>query len=123
MKIGIPVEENNMDTRLDDRFGRAGYFAIVSLENGKIKDIEYVENIFKDESSGAGQKTAMLLSDKDVKKVIVPELGPKAKLALKELEIEAFKKGDMDNLEEALENLLENNLKIYPLVESGLRRA
>lgn len=123
MKVGVAIEENTINSRLDDRFGRANYFAILTLENNEIKDTIFIENKFKDEASGAGQKLAMFLKENKVDQVIVPELGPKARVALKELEIKAFKKNIIANLEEAIENLKQNKLEIYPLEEFVLRKA
>lgn len=123
MKIGVVVEENNINSNLDDRFGRACYFAIIDFDNETIKNVEFVENKFKDEVSGAGQKLALFLKEKGVEEVIVPELGPKAKVALKQLEIKTFKKSNLGTLNKVMENLKERNFEEYSLDDFVLRKA
>ncbi|MGL4998807.1 MAG: NifB/NifX family molybdenum-iron cluster-binding protein [Cetobacterium sp.] len=122
MKVGVTVEEDCISTKLDDRFGRANYFAVLELENNEIINIEFIKNTFKDEVSGAGQKLALFLKENNIEKVIVPELGPKAKIALKKLEIKAFKKNNSNYLEEAIKNIKENQLEDYALEDLCLRK-
>lgn len=122
MKIAIALEKNEFDSKLDERFGRAPYFAVFDLNDMNIENINFLENEFKDENSGAGQKVVLFLKEKGIDSVIVPELGPKAKIALKELEIKAFKKGNSNNLKDIILELKKNTLEEYPLIESILRR-
>lgn len=124
MIIGIPASENNITCEIDDRFGRCEYMALIEIECRAMKNIQFIENTFKDEVSGAGQKLCKFLFDNKVNFVIVPELGPKAKVALKEVGILAYKKDDISSIEEAIERFLKNSLESYPLEEAGgLRRA
>lgn len=116
MKLAIPVTDNKIDTTIDDRFGRAEYFLILDLSSDKI---DFYENKFKDDSSGAGQKVVNFLNEKEVKYLITPELGPKAKFALKEFNIVVYKKGELANIKEAIE-AFKNRTLIQDFLEENM---
>lgn len=119
--LAIPVIEKNINSLIDDRFGRAEYFLVLDLSTDKIN---FYENVFKDNNSGAGQKVVNFLNEKGVKYIISPELGPKAKIALKEFDIIVYKKGDIINIKEAIEAFKQKMLVQDLLVENtGLRKA
>lgn len=124
MKIAIASENNNINSKVDDRFGRSEYFAIIDIKNNSIENIKFIENKCKDDVSGAGQKIVKCLFENSVDVVIVPEIGPKAKIALREFQLKALKKGNCIYLSEAIQAFKDDTLEIYSLEEpNGLRRA
>jgi predicted Fe-Mo cluster-binding NifX family protein len=123
MKIALCTLGNNLDAKLDDRFGRAEKFIIVDTENDSFK---VIDNIAKNEAGGAGGLAVRNLASERVECVIVPQLGPKAETALKAFEIKAFQQGDAKIVSEALEKFKNNELTklLTATVEehAGLRR-
>lgn len=124
MKIAICAKEEGLKSEIDERFGRAEYFIIVdTLTN----EITAIENNAKNDSGGAGGRAVRLLAEKDVEAVIVPELGPKATTALKAFDMQAYKKGEIKTVEDAITAFNKNELEKLEIAtveeHSGLRRA
>jgi len=92
MKVAFCLAENRADSPLDERFGRAGWFALTDGEEGRV--LEIIENTAKNEPSGAGSLAIQLLLDRGAGAIVAPEFGPKAYDALKTLKLELFKQGD-----------------------------
>lgn len=124
MKVAVSVKENNINTEIDDRFGRAEYFLIKDMQTG---NVEFVENGAKDDAGGAGGRAVRILSLNEANAVIVPELGPKAVSAMQAFEIKAYAKGDCIKAMDALEKYSNNELVEIDTAtveeHSGLRRA
>lgn len=76
MRTAISVTTNQLETALlDTHFARCSYFAIIE-SNGKI---DFLPNAFTELESGAGKKTAALMSKLKVDKVIGYQFGIKIK--------------------------------------------
>lgn len=88
MRIAFTVLNSN-GSELDERFGRAEYFAIYDTDT---KDTEIIDNDAKNESGGAGGKAVKILFQNKVQAVVSGEFGPKAVIALKDFEIKAYRK-------------------------------
>ncbi len=122
MRIAFCLKENRIDSPLDERFGRAGWFGIIDGKTGE--KMEIIENTAKNESSGAGGKAIQLLVNKDVEIIIAPEFGPKAFEALKALNITIFRQGELNTIPSALEAWKMGNLKRPEKAgHSGLHKA
>lgn len=85
MMIAIPVSENNMDTEINDRFGRSPFFCFYDTITGKT---EFRENNHKDSAGGVGPQVAEFLGNHSIKKALAVEFGPKAKDVLNRPKIE-----------------------------------
>jgi len=94
MKIAITSNNNNLDSKLDSRFGRCSYFAIYDTES---KDAEFYLNPAKESPEGAGPASAQFVASKGVKKVISGEFGLKVKSIFESLGIEAINLKESDN--------------------------
>ena len=109
MKIAVSTNGKNLESTIDERFGRCRYFLIVDTD-----DMHYdvVENMYADLSTGAGIQAAGFIGSKGVEAVITGNCGPNAqrvfdatdiKLILgqrgviKEV-IESFKRGEISPL-------------------------
>ncbi len=89
MKAFIAVEKNEgIDSRLDNRFARAGYFVIYDMELDKILSIE--ENRFKSGAHGVGIETGNYVIKSGCKLAIGPRLGPKAENILRAGNVEFY---------------------------------
>lgn len=75
MKICITSQAENLDSALDERFGRCSYFIIYDTETD---GFESVANPYINESGGAGIKAAELIANKNVSVVLTGNIGPKA---------------------------------------------
>ena len=75
MKIAISAAGQNLESSIDERFGRCRYFIIVETD-----DLSYdvLENTNADLSTSAGIQSASLVASKGVEAVITGNCGPKA---------------------------------------------
>ncbi|MCK4761792.1 MAG: NifB/NifX family molybdenum-iron cluster-binding protein [Candidatus Aminicenantes bacterium] len=77
MKVLFAVKNDaGLDSELDERFGRAGYFLIYDTEAGKILSIE--ENKARNEGHGVGLKTSAYVVEKGCAAAVGAQAGPKA---------------------------------------------
>ncbi len=76
---------NSLKSKLDLRFGRAGWFCVFNTEN---QDTAFFENENKDINGGAGTKTVEKIAELGAEKVISGDFGPKAKALLEKLKIQ-----------------------------------
>ncbi len=85
MKTAITSIGNEMDSKFDLRFGRAGWFCIYNRKTGTT---DFIENEYKDARGGAGTKAAETIAELGVTKVVSGDFGPKAKDLLQQLNIQ-----------------------------------
>lgn len=88
MKIAVPTKDNtNLQVEVEDRFGRAPYFAIIDSES---KEVEFVNNSAQKAASGAGVQAAQLIADEGVEVLLAGNIGPKAFAGLEKAGIEMY---------------------------------
>lgn len=122
MKIAIGLEENNYNSQVDRRFGRASFFILIdSITN----NYEIIENEAKDESTGAGLKVVKNLVNLGVEEIIAGEIGPKAAVLIEEFNIPVYKLGELKKVNEVMENYREKRLEKFDFSSKpqGLRMA
>ena len=85
MKVIITSKGDNLQSKFDLRFGRAGWFCIYDSEN---ETARFIENENKDDSGGAGTKAAEKVAELNISKVISGDFGPKARTLLEQLKIQ-----------------------------------
>jgi predicted Fe-Mo cluster-binding NifX family protein len=85
MKIAITSTGNNLESKLDQRFGRCSFFVIYDTETG---GMEYIPNPNKEAQEGAGPASVQVVASRDVKKIISGEFGIKIKSLLDSLKIQ-----------------------------------
>lgn len=107
MIIAVTTITNQENTQLDERFGRAEYFYIFDTND---KKGFFVENIAKFENEGAGGKAAKSVFDNKATVLITGELGNKAKTALNSFEIKSYKFGELQTINQVIENFENNKL-------------
>ncbi|MCF7862283.1 hypothetical protein K9M79_08665 [Candidatus Woesearchaeota archaeon] len=106
MRIAISAESKDMDSLIDQRFGRCNYFLIIEDK----RMIDAVENEGASQGHGAGTRAAQQLGELDVKKVITGDVGPKAADVLNHLNIDVYHASG--SARKALEEFENGNLKI-----------
>ncbi len=85
MKTVITSSGNNVNEKIDTRFGRCKYFCVYDNEN---QTTDFIEYPFIDQQSGVGQKAVEFLAEKGINRVVANEFGPKAKDMLESLKIQ-----------------------------------
>ena len=109
MRIGIPVDNNNINTSISVSFGRAPWFAILDTS---FEEYTFIKNVGSESSGGAGIKAAQMLIDSKVEVLLTPRCGENAAEVLKKdnikiykvenllikESIEAYKRGDLPEL-------------------------
>lgn len=85
MNTVITSSGNAIESRFDRRFGRAVWFCLFNENSG---DITFYENKNFPATNGAGTKTAEMMAEMNVEKVISGDFGPKAKDLLEKLNIQ-----------------------------------
>ncbi len=112
MKLGISSMGKDINSILDERFGRCNYFIIYDTEDSSVK---VIENKGKISGGGAGIAAAQQIIDEGVDVVITGNLGPNAfnlftNSQIKvyrcdsikiELAIQLFKEGKLEELKKA----------------------
>lgn len=87
MKVAVTAQGPDLQSALDERFGRCRY-VIVADDSGQI--IKSVANPGLDDPSGAGVGMAQFLADQGVSAVITGRVGPKAERALNAAHISVY---------------------------------
>jgi predicted Fe-Mo cluster-binding NifX family protein len=85
MIVAITSRGNNLESKLDQRFGRCAYFVIYNTHTGST---EFLPNPNKDSLEGAGPASVQLVASKNVNKIISGEFGIKIKSLLDSLKIQ-----------------------------------
>ena len=75
MKIAISSSADHLESQLDPRFGRCGYFLVVDTDNMGFEDFP---NHNASMGGGAGIQSAQFIASKGVQAVITDRCGPNA---------------------------------------------
>jgi len=105
MKVAITSTGNNLESKLDQRFGRCSYFVIYDLET---KGIEFIPNPNKDAQEGAGPASVQIVASRNVQKIISGEFGIKIKSLLDSLKIQMIVIKEPEKKIEEIINMLNN---------------
>ena len=91
-KICVSATGENLEDKVDPRFGRCEYFVIVGIDQGEISDVTAFKNIGASQNQGAGIRAAEQVGKLGVDLLITGDLGPKAAEVIDKLKIEVYKK-------------------------------
>lgn len=111
MKIALPVEDNSMEAKVCQSFGRTPYYLFYDTEAGTG---EFKENSAPTTLGGAGIRAAQLIVDEKAEALLTPRCGENAAQVLRAAgvkiykttsdsineNIEAFKAGRLSELKE-----------------------
>jgi len=87
MKVAVSSNGNNLDARLDPRFGRCAFFLVVNSDD---MSFEAFNNESAAQGGGAGIQAAQFLASQGVDAVITGNCGPNAVQTLSAAGIELF---------------------------------
>ena len=85
MKVAITSSGNRLESKLDQRFGRCGFFTIYDTQT---KGLEFIPNPNKDAQEGAGPASVQLVASRNVQTIVSGEFGIKIKSLLDSLKIQ-----------------------------------
>ncbi len=105
MKIAITSTGNTLESKLDQRFGRCGFFVIYDTET---KGLEFIPNPNKEAQEGAGPASVQVVASRNVNKIISGEFGIKIKSLLDSLKIQMIVIKDPDKSLKDIINMLNN---------------
>ena len=89
--VAIPSNgSGGLNETMNPRFGRSPSFTLVSIEDGKIKEVRGVPNTAANAMGGAGIQAAQLVGNNGAKEVIVGFLGPNAAQSLSSLNLKIY---------------------------------
>ena len=109
-KIAICSIGDNPESNVSDRFARCNKYAIYNSETLKFT---FIDNEAINEMSGAGSKAARIMSKLGIETLLVPEVGPKAFVALEAFDIKVFKYTNKEKtVKDTLTDYFENKLTI-----------
>ena len=77
--IAITVKENNLDSELDDCFGKSHFFFLADIAN---KKFEFIKNPGLESTKFSGKKAALFLVHKGVKTIVSSNFGAHVKQIL-----------------------------------------
>lgn len=118
MIIGIPVEENTMNSNVSDNFGRTKYYLIYDDEKDQAT---FLENTAASSQGGAGIEAAQILVDQKIDSLITPRCGKNAADVLQSANIKIYKSAS-NSIEENLKNLKEGKLSPLLDIHPGLHK-
>ncbi len=105
MKVAITSTGNNLESTLDQRFGRCAFFVIYDTDT---KGMEFIPNPNKDAQEGAGPASVQLVASKKAEKIISGEFGIKIKSLLDSLKIQMIVYKEPEKSIQSIINMLNN---------------
>lgn len=107
MKIAIATMGNKgLEDIVSGEFGHAKTFTIIEIEEGRIKNVEIIDNPAGSISHGRGPIVAKKLKDKGVDMIISGEIGPGALAILDQLKVNKLIVKPGSKVLEVLEKLI-----------------
>ena len=90
MKIVVSASGPDIESFVDEKFGRCPYFILIEVEDNKIKSHKSVENTSIKQISSAGTTAAQLVADMKVDVIITGNIGPRAFDVFQQLDIDVY---------------------------------
>jgi predicted Fe-Mo cluster-binding NifX family protein len=115
LKVAITSTGKDMDSMLDERFGRASYFIITDIDTG---DIKAFENTNISSAHGTGVQVAQFVIGLGAKALITGNVGPNAMRVLKASGLEVFRANSM-TVRQALKSFSEGKLQSISEATTG----
>lgn len=109
MKYIISVREQNLETTVDPRFGRAQFFALFDSSNGTCTWHSNAQNL--QAAQGAGIQSAQNVINLGAEAVITGHCGPKAYRVLNAAGIKIYNVAAQLSIKEAVKEIESGNIK------------
>lgn len=108
MKIAVTSKGTDLDSEIDERFGRAAYILVVDPDSMEIEVLDNSEN--NNAAQGAGIQAASMVSGKGAQALLTGFCGPKAMTAFSGVGIQVFT-GQAGTVRQAVEAYKQGNLQ------------
>jgi len=109
MKIAVPAEDKNLESLIDDRFGRAKGYIVYDTETKILGWIDNQKNA--NASQGAGLKAAQSIIESGAEVLLSYDVGPKAFELLEKSGIISYRIETKIKVDEVIAMFQENKLK------------
>ena len=116
MTIAVSAKAKNMESQIEERFGRARWFLIYNLDDSSYNFIENVKQLKAPQ--GAGIQTAGALCNGGVNAVVTGHIGPKAFKVLIKAGVDIYLRED-GTVQEAVDDFKEGKLKKLHVPDMG----
>ena len=110
MKIAISSTGKTLESEIDPRFGRCGYFLIVEIKDKKIKEFKAIENTAKAQMGGAGVTAGEIVANEKVDAVITTNLGPRAISVFSQFKIKVY--SGKGKIQDVVQDFIKGKLKV-----------
>jgi predicted Fe-Mo cluster-binding NifX family protein len=99
MILALCSTGKELQSRVDERFGRTAFFLFYNTDTA---ESIVIENSAKEAKGGAGALAVQQLVDNQAELLIAPEVGPQALEALNKFKIPAYKQGVVTTVQDAI---------------------
>ena len=103
MKVAVSSTGKKIESAVSNVFGRAPYFIIADVEEGRIKEWKAVENINTERLGNVGVMSAQKIAEEGAELLVSGNVGPRASQVLEQFNIKTVKKTGV--VKEVLKNL------------------
>ena len=110
MKIAISSTGKTLESEIDPRFGRCGYFLIVEIKDKKIKEFKAIENTAKAQMGGAGVTAGEIVANEKVDAVITTNLGPRAISVFSQFKIKVY--SGKGKIQDVVQDFIKGKFKV-----------
>ena len=107
MKVIVTSEGKDLDSKVDQRFGRCAYFILVDTDT---MEYEVLDNVAVSQGGGAGVKAAQIVIGSGAKIVLTGNVGPNSYEVLKSANIDIIV-GVNGTVKEAIQKFKDGELK------------
>jgi predicted Fe-Mo cluster-binding NifX family protein len=115
VKIAVSALEPNLDSKIDERFGRAEHLLVVDTETLAFEAVDNTAN--QQALKGAGYGAAEAVCARNVNAVLTGHLGPNAYKALRLVGVEGYGAAGL-TVRQAVERFVEGSLELLSEGES-----
>ena len=107
-KIAVSSQGQDLESKIDPRFGRCMYFLIVDVDNKQTSLSKIIQNPYQNQGGGAGISSAQLVGNEKVEAVITGNVGPNAYQVLNSLKIDMY--SGSGKIKDAIDDYIRGNL-------------
>jgi predicted Fe-Mo cluster-binding NifX family protein len=88
MKVAVTAQQNQLQSPVDQRFGRAKYILVIDTQTNEVTEIDNTINL--NAAQGAGIQTGQNIANAGVEAVITGNVGPNAFRTLNAAQIKIY---------------------------------
>lgn len=110
-KIAIPVDDKQgLRSEISDHFGRANYFALVSIDEKEIEDVELKENEFKEKKVRAGLAVSHFIAGEKIDILVTKQIGEISFHVLRDHLVDVYK-AEGQRVQEIVDSFVDDKLE------------